>query len=892
MFNSRKHVDVRWCLLLIAALLAVFIVPATLATTPVYAQSIDNGLVGYWPFELGSADADFSGSGNTMTFGNGMGLTSVVPPTPFANQAALLSLPNPTSYATAPGNNIDNLQQFTIAFWVRMHSLPLNNQNMSLVSIANKVRIEYAPLTSQHEFLFTVQGNGTSRGIFFRNIQPNIYYHIAATYDANGMRVYLNGQLQNSLDGFTPPLLGAGVAVSSPNTPLDGNLDDLRIYNRGLSQGEVASLSYNCANVSEIPQAECQALVDLYTSAGGPQWTHQDSWLLTNTPCAWYGVLCNNGHVIVLSLPQNHVAGTLPPSIGNLSELIVLGLANNQLTDSIPFELGNLGKLQTLDLYGNQLSGQIPFTLGNLSQLSTLRLYNNQLHGTIPPQIANLQGLLTLDLGYNMLSANDSTLVSFLNIQQPNWAATQTVTPSNVQATAQSATSVALTWTPIAYTADGGYYDVLAASQPGGPYTSVGKTADKTAAGLTVGGLTPDASYSFLVRVFTPKHGLQQNDLLSDASDPIAMMLIVNRPPLAANDSYITVQNTPLTIDAAHGLLANDSDPDGNQLKIGSISNGSSGGQIALNPDGSFTYTPAASFSGTETFTYQASDGQALSNSAAVTFNITRVNHPPVAADQTVVTRQGVAAAITLSATDTDNDLLTYTVVRQPAHGTLSGTAPRLTYTPNNGYTGNDSFTFKANDGQADSNIATVTIQVNPAPIYLPTITVAGGACLSNTKAQGIINLNLADPGVAVEQLTLVAHSSNQGLLPDSALILGGSGAQRTLMLNGATNRSGSATLTVTVSDGHASATLIIGVRIGTSRSEVLRGGAGTELLFGLGGNDMLLGRSGDDLLCGGAGNDTLLGGSGADVFSGGSGFDHAPDFNTAQGDTSDGTIP
>jgi Ca2+-binding RTX toxin-like protein len=111
-------------------------------------------------------------------------------------------------------------------------------------------------------------------------------------------------------------------------------------------------------------------------------------------------------------------------------------------------------------------------------------------------------------------------------------------------------------------------------------------------------------------------------------------------------------------------------------------------------------------------------------------------------------------------------------------------------------------------------------------------------------------------------------------------------------MLNGTTNRSGSATLTLTVSDGHASATLIIGVRIGTSRSDVLRGSEGTDLLFGLGGNDILLGRGGDDLLCGGAGNDTLLGGSGADVFSGGSGSDHALDFNTAQGDTSDGTIP
>src|SRR5205814_7626912 len=63
---------------------------------------------------------------------------------------------------------------------------------------------------------------------------------------------------------------------------------------------------------------------------------------------------------------------------------------------------------------------------------------------------------------------------------------------------------------------------------------------------------------------------------------------------------------------------------------------------------------------------------------------------------------------------------LTYTIVAGPAHGTLSGTAPALTYTPAANYNGPDSFTFKANDGSLDSNIATVTITiaaVNDAPV-------------------------------------------------------------------------------------------------------------------------------------------------------------------------------
>jgi Leucine-rich repeat (LRR) protein len=878
-------------LALIGAILSALGAPAALAATPVKAQSTEDGLVGYWPFDFGDAAADLSGSGNAAAFGNGMGLTSTTAPTRFSNTAALLSQNSATSYATAPGNNIDTLQQFTISFWLQLSSLP--QRNMSLIALGSKTVLQYTSIGNGYGFSFLTQSPTFGRTIYSRGLQPGIYYHLAATYDDNGMRIYVNGQLQNTLPGLIPLVAGSGVLFSSPGAPLDGILDDVRIYNRGLSAGEIAILAFQCGGVSEIPQAECEALVDLYTAAGGPQWSNHTNWLQSNTPCSWYGVLCNNGHVIVLNLPNNGLNGPLLPSLANLSQLVVLNLANNHLTGGIPLQLGNLSKLQTLDLYGNQLSDLIPLALGNLASLQTLRLYNNQLRGEIPAQLANLNPhLITLDLTYNMLSATDSALLTFLNAQQPGWAATQTVAPGNLQASVQSSSSVALSWTPIGYTADGGYYEVLSASQPGGPYTSVGKTADKTAAGLTVSGLTSGASYSFVVRSFTPKHGAQQNDLLSDASDPIAVTLTSNRPPVAANDSYATGQDTPLTIDAAHGLLANDSDPDGNSLTVGSIASVSPGSQLALNPDGSFTYTPAASFSGVDTFTYQASDGQLLSNPASVTITVSHNNHAPVAANQTVSTTQGVAAAITLSATDADNDPLTYAVASTPAHGTLSGTAPNLTYTPNSGYSGADSFTYKANDGQADSNIATVTLQVNPVPIYLPTITFASGACLSNTQAQGVVNLTLADPGVLAAQLTLTAQSSNQRLLPNSALVLGGGGAQRTLTLNGATNRSGSATITLAVGDGHTSATLSLQVRIGTSGGDTLSGSAGSDLLFGLNGKDMLSGKGGNDLLCGGAGNDILAGGNGADVFSGGTGTDRALDFNATEGDTRDGTIP
>ena len=92
--------------------------------------------------------------------------------------------------------------------------------------------------------------------------------------------------------------------------------------------------------------------------------------------------------------------------------------------------------------------------------------------------------------------------------------------------------------------------------------------------------------------------------------------------------------------------------------------------------------------------------------------HIATSNTAPVANAQSVTTNEDTAKAITLTGSDADGDPLTYSVVTQPAHGTLSGTAPNLTYTPAANYNGADSFTFKVNDGTVDSAAATVSITV------------------------------------------------------------------------------------------------------------------------------------------------------------------------------------
>lgn len=186
------------------------------------------------------------------------------------------------------------------------------------------------------------------------------------------------------------------------------------------------------------------------------------------------------------------------------------------------------------------------------------------------------------------------------------------------------------------------------------------------------------------------------------------------------------VLSTPAETPVNGQVVATDADSDPlTYAKQSDPANGS----VAFNPDGSFTYTPDTGFTGQDTFTYVASDGQALSNVATVTINVTQgepppVNTPPVAQDANETTPQDTPLNGQLVATDADLDPLVYADTTQPTNGTVvvnpDGT---YTYTPDSGYVGPDSFTYTANDGTDDSNVATVNIDVtaveeeNTAPV-------------------------------------------------------------------------------------------------------------------------------------------------------------------------------
>jgi 2C-methyl-D-erythritol 2,4-cyclodiphosphate synthase len=202
------------------------------------------------------------------------------------------------------------------------------------------------------------------------------------------------------------------------------------------------------------------------------------------------------------------------------------------------------------------------------------------------------------------------------------------------------------------------------------------------------------------------------NDGNADSNTATVTITIapVNDAPVAADDADSTAEDTAVTTD----VLANDTDLDGDSLTVSST--GPAGdGSVVNNGDGTVTYIPTPDFNGPDSFVYTIDDGNGGTATATVYVEISSVNDTPVADDQSVSTDEDTPVSITLTGSDVDGNSLTFNIVDQPTNGTLSGTAPDLTYTPNADFNGSDSFTLTVNDGNADSSIATVSITVNAA---------------------------------------------------------------------------------------------------------------------------------------------------------------------------------
>jgi CshA-type fibril repeat protein len=274
----------------------------------------------------------------------------------------------------------------------------------------------------------------------------------------------------------------------------------------------------------------------------------------------------------------------------------------------------------------------------------------------------------------------------------------------------------------------------------------------------------------------------------SNASANASFAWIIGNPlPVAADDIVSTVEDSPVTID----ILANDNDPDGDALSVAGAT--AANGTVAINPDGTVTYTPRSDFSGTDTITYTISDGQGGTATATVTVTVAPANDPPVAANDTASTQEDAPVTIPVLANDSDvdGDPLSVTAASAANGLVVINGDGSISYTPNADFNGTDTITYTISDGQGGVSTATVTVvvgAVNDAPV--------AAADSTGTPEDTPVSISVLanDTDVDGDPLTITAATS-----PDGGVTINPDG---TIIFVPNPDFTGTALITYTISDG------------------------------------------------------------------------------------------
>lgn len=255
------------------------------------------------------------------------------------------------------------------------------------------------------------------------------------------------------------------------------------------------------------------------------------------------------------------------------------------------------------------------------------------------------------------------------------------------------------------------------------------------------------------------------SDGAANSAPATVSISVTNQIPTAIAQNVQTVPNTELTI------TLTGSDPDSGPSNLTyTVDDSLLVGELTGTAP-NLTYTPAVDYAGTDSFTFFVNDG--LDDSAPATVTIAVTNYPPTADQISVTTPENTDVAITLSGSDPEGSDLTYTVVSQPTHGTLTTdiALPNLIYHPDTGFAGADSFTYTVSDGEFDSVPATVSIGVLGATeevLYLDTFD--GDGLAENTGIGGgagygdLYRSSWEDTGLGLQYDTRRNHAATRGV--------------------------------------------------------------------------------------------------------------------------------
>ena len=243
----------------------------------------------------------------------------------------------------------------------------------------------------------------------------------------------------------------------------------------------------------------------------------------------------------------------LPGEITARTALRGLSLEDNLLT-TLPAGISSLALLESLNLSGNQINS-LPAEIGSLTSLQTLDLSNNALCGEAPTGLTDLAQLTDLDMGYNCLAPSHPSVQDFLSAHDPDWAETQTAPPTDLQAfPGATGGQIDLTWKPISYTQDSGYYEISYADSLNGPYTVHGVTPNKGVGAYSAQGLA-EKNYFFRLRTYTPAHGEQKNALWSGYTAPLPSQVTFINPGQAQTLAYLDANGLSTTIEIPAGAV-------------------------------------------------------------------------------------------------------------------------------------------------------------------------------------------------------------------------------------------------------------------------------------------------------------------------------------------------
>ena len=263
--------------------------------------------------------------------------------------------------------------------------------------------------------------------------------------------------------------------------------------------------------------------------------------------------------------------------------------------------------------------------------------------------------------------------------------------------------------------------------------------------------------------------GVNDNEFVINAG------LLANQSPAAVDDAVTATADTPADF-AAAALLANDTDPDGDKLVLVGVTptyTTAAGGTVRLY--GSVVkYTPPAGFIGADAFTYTVSDGSTRQSGGTVRVNVLPVNQLPAAVDDTVTTETGSSVIVSVLANDSDadSDTLTVTAVTAAANGVaiISGDNTTVTYSPNAGFRGSDSFRYTISDGKGGT--ASAEVRVTVSDTVPPTITCPGDyeAVAANEAGAVVTYVATASDAGGIASLVCVPASGSTFALGETAV--------------------------------------------------------------------------------------------------------------------------